>query len=241
MTDIAPERPKVVIKKVKTKGAPAYLVSFGDMMTLILCFFILLVAMSKERNFGLMARGLGSFVVQVKSMGLTGIMPAHEKQQIFDQMRRRFNLPPEDDPERRATHEEAALQELIRAEDLENVHPHDEIRQPRIATFAPDSARLTTDSQKYIDALVETLRPRGEQTLSIEGHASDAGATYGYENARLASARARAVVEYLVDEHGFDAARVRAKAWFTETVGQGRAARGVDARLIIPAKNKAGN
>ena len=43
-------KPKVLINKVKEKGAPAYLVSFGDMMTLILCFFILLVAMSKERN-----------------------------------------------------------------------------------------------------------------------------------------------------------------------------------------------
>ncbi|MEM8713391.1 MAG: OmpA family protein [Planctomycetota bacterium] len=227
---------KTVIKKVKTKGAPAYLVSFGDMMTLILCFFILLVAMSKERNFGLMARGIGSFVVQVKSMGLTGVLDAHEQQAIFNQMRRRFNLPPEDDPERRAAHEEAALSEMVRAEDLKKLEPHDEVRQPRVATFAADSDVLDAASRRYLDALVDTLRPRGAQTLSLEGHASDAGPKFQGDNARLAHARAKAVLDYLVDEHGFDPGRVRAKAWFAEVSINELAASGVDARLIIPAK-----
>lgn len=230
-------RPKVVINKVKQKGAPAYLVSFGDMMTLILCFFILLVAMSKERNFGLMARGIGSFVLQIKSMGLTGVLSAHEKQQVFEQMRRRFNLPPEDDPERQATHDRAAMNELIRAEDLEAIQPHDEVRQPRVATFARDSAVLDRASRQYLDALVETLRPRKGQTLSLEGHASDAGVNFGHDATRLALARARAVVEYLVDEHGFPADQVRAKAWYMELDLDNAAARGVDARLIIPSED----
>ncbi|QDV04986.1 flagellar motor protein MotB [Planctomycetes bacterium Poly30] len=235
MTVIGEIKVKTVIKKVKTKGAPAYLVSFGDMMTLILCFFILLVAMAKERDFGLMARGIGSFVVQVKSMGLTGVLDAHEKQAIFEQMRRRFNLPPEDDPERRAAHEEAALSELVRAEDLAKLEPHDEVRQPRLASFDPDSDVLDAASRRYIDALVDTLRPRGEQTLSLEGHATDAGPKFQYDNSRLANARARAVLDYLVEEHGFDPGRVRAKAWFAEVTVNELSATGVDARLIIPA------
>ena len=61
-------RTKVIIKRVKKKGSPAYLVSFGDMMTLILCFFILLVAMAKERQTGLMAKGIGSFMDSPISM-----------------------------------------------------------------------------------------------------------------------------------------------------------------------------
>ena len=153
MADAEPIKVITVIKKVKTKGAPAYLVSFGDMMTLILCFFILLVAMAKERDSGLVARGIGSFVVQVKSMGLTGVLDGHEKQEIFDQMRRRFNLPPEDDPERRAVHEEAALSELVRAEDLEKLEPHDEVRQPKIAAFKPDSDFLDPTSKKYLSLI----------------------------------------------------------------------------------------
>lgn len=228
---------KVVVKRVKQKGAPAYLVSFGDMMTLILCFFILLVAMSKEQNFGLMAKGIGSFVIQIKSMGLTGILSAQEEQEIFDQMRRRFNLPPEDDPERRATHEDAALNELLRAEDLDRLKPHDEVRQPRIATFEADSAKLTKKSKRYIDALVDTLRPRGQQVLSLEGHAADAAATFGHNDARLANARARTVAAYLVEEHGFDPRRVRAKSWFSELRGEKDTLRSVDARLVIPAQD----
>ena len=223
------------IRKVKTKGAPAYLVSFGDMMTLILCFFILLVAMAEERDFGLMARGIGSFVVQVKSMGLTGVLDGHERQEIFDQVRRRFNLPPEDDPERRAVHEESALAELVRAEDLERLQPHDEVRQPRLASFNRDSDVLSEASRNYIDALVDTLRPRGEQTLSLEGHATDAGFQFQEDNSRLAHARARAVFTYLVNEHGFDPDRIRAKAWLAEVEVGELAVSSVDARLIIPA------
>lgn len=231
----SPGPPKVVVVKVKEKGAPAYLVSFGDMMTLILCFFILLVAMSKERNYGLMAKGLGSFIVQIKSMGLTGILDAHEKQSILDQMRRRFNLPPEDDPERQEAHEQAALNELLRAEDLEALEPHDEVRQPRIADFAPDSAKLTGQARAYIDTLSLTLRPRPGHVLSLEGHGQDAGPRFGHSPHRLAAARARAVADYLVDHHGFPSDAVRAKAWFAE-VDSGGAQTGVDARLIIPSE-----
>ena len=47
----AAPKPKTVIVKVKKKGAPSYMVSFGDMMTLILTFFILLVSMAKDQDF----------------------------------------------------------------------------------------------------------------------------------------------------------------------------------------------
>ena len=116
------------------------MVSFGDMMTLILCFFILLVAMSEERNAGLMARGVGSFVVAVQSHGLDGILTSSNKQKVFDQVRRRFNLPPEPDPDRRLDHERASTSEMVRAEVLDAMRPRRELHQPRLATFAPGSA-----------------------------------------------------------------------------------------------------
>ena len=222
-------KPKIVIRKVKGKGAPAYLVSFGDMMTLILCFFILLVAMSKTRNFGLMARGLGSFVVTVRSMGLTGVLSGHEEQAIFEQMRRRFNLPPEDDPARRAVHEDASLKELIRASSVEKLVPHDEVRQHRIASFGPGEDSLDDNSRRYLDALAESLRPRSEQTLVLEGFAVEREAS---ARRFLALARGRAVEAYLVNEHNFDAEKVLVRTWADQSGEPTKSASRVDGRLI---------
>ena len=78
-------------KESPKQGPPAYMVSFCDMMTLILTFFILLVSMAKEQRAGLVAKGLGSFIVAIKTHGLDGIMTGQEKAVIFEHVRRRFN------------------------------------------------------------------------------------------------------------------------------------------------------
>jgi chemotaxis protein MotB len=227
---------KVVVQKVKKKGAPAYMVSFGDMMTLILCFFILLVALAEERQYGMMAKGIGSFVVALRSHGLEGILSASEKQEIHAQVRRRFNLPPEEDPERRAPHEEAALQELLRAEHIEALQARDEVRQLGVASFEQGEGTLTPGARRFLDELADSLRPGRGQTLVLEGHANDAGQAYFGDNAWLAQVRARSVRNYLIERHDFDPRRVEARAWFGELPETGIAAQGVDARLVTPPK-----
>ncbi|MCP3914815.1 MAG: OmpA family protein [bacterium] len=229
-------RVKTVIKLVKGKGAPAYMVSFGDMMTLILCFFILLVSLAEERSYGLMAKGLGSFVIATKSHGLTGILDGHEKQQIFNQVRRRFNLPPEEDPERREMHEQSSKFELLRAEALQALEPHDEVRQPRVATFDPGSATLSAKARDYLDSWSDTLRPSPGQALLLEGHALPQETSRARE--QLAFERAGAARQYLIEEHGFEPSRVEARAWLEEIVADAsKITRSVDARLILPPKS----
>ena len=230
-----PEPVKTVVVKVKKKGAPAYMVSFGDMMTLILCFFILLVSMAKERNFGLLARGVGSFIIAVESHGLTGILSGEEEERIFDNVRRRFNLPPEQDPERRTDHVSASRNEILQAERLEKIEPFHSILQPQVALFAADSAALDEKARAYLDRLAMTLRPERGQVLLLDGHAFDAAERFQYDNPWLAYARAAAVREYLVDEHGFRPGRVQARGFLEETIHGGNATRAVDARLITPA------
>lgn len=218
----------------RKKGAPAYMVSFGDMMTLILCFFILLVSMAQQQNFGLLAKGVGSFIVAIESHGLNGILSAREREEIFESVRRRFNLPPEEDPERREAHVEASTLELLRAETLEALTPHHEVRQPRIATFEPGSATFDTPSREYLDRLTDTLRPGPGQILILEGHAFDAGGNDDW----LAFRRAAAVREYLIREHRFRANRVEARAWIDEVITPGVATHAVDARLITPTRSR---
>ena len=229
MTEEKP-RVKIVENVVTKKGAPAYMVSFGDMMTLILCFFILLVALSKERQYGLLAKGLGSFVVAVKSHGLNGVLSGHEQQAIFDQMRRRFNLPPEPDPERRTEHELASSREMVRAEMVEALEPRRELHQPQLAVFAPGSDLLEQASRDYLASLAESLRPAPGQLLVLEGHAPNdlEGRT------ALAYKRAQAVARHLITEHRFKSDRVSARAWLVELGTEEGMSDAVDARLVFP-------
>jgi chemotaxis protein MotB len=215
--------------------APAWMVSFGDMMTLILTFFILLVSMSQEQQQGLVAKGIGSFVLTLRSFGLPGMLSEEERAQVFDNVRMRFNLPPEPDPELQEEHDWAETLETLRAKDLESLRPHDELGQPMLAVFAPDSAELTEDAMRYVDLLAPTLRPGRGHVLQLEGHALDAGPRFNGDDRWLALSRALAVRDHLVEEHRFPPARVQARAWAVEIDGPGERTRSVDARLILPA------
>ena len=218
------------------EGAPAWMVSFGDMMTLILTFFILLVSMSKEQDIGLVASGVGSFLVAVRSFGLPGLMDQSEKATIFQEVRQRFNLPPEEDPDRRPDDPlQASNLEVIRAKAAQALAPHDQISQPAVAVFAPGSSELTPDGEHYLDLLADVLYPAGGQNLLLEGHALRAEVTDGLGRTHLAYERARTVKRYLVDAHEYPEPRVFARAWLSEIATSGPATRSVDARLVIPA------
>ena len=62
-------------RKKKAPPAPpskAYLVSFGDTMTALLAFFIVLNSLAKEQTGANMYSGTGSFINAVKSLGVPG-------------------------------------------------------------------------------------------------------------------------------------------------------------------------
>lgn len=215
-------------------GVPAYMVSFGDMMTLILTFFILLVSMANEQNPGLMAKGLGSFSVAIQSFGLDGLMSESEKVARFNHYRRKFGLPPEPDPSQQSEDlDNAAKVELVPAELIEALRPRPEAFHPVAASFDADSSTLTGATRTYLQSLAQSLEPLSGQVLVLEGHANDAGAAHGFNNQRLAFARAEAVRTYLVETLDFDPERVEARGWLAADREVGHSVSQVDARLVL--------
>ena len=220
----------------KKEGPPAYMVSFGDMMTLILTFFILLVSMSKEQAPGLVADGVGSFVVQLETHGLNGMLSGAEKRAIFSRVRRRFGLPPKPEDAPPAKFDMASAEELLRTKAAEALKPHGELPQPNLATFEPNSSTLDYYAKKFLDQLAATLRPAKGQVLVLEGHAADSGGLDPARDHELAYKRAQAVRNYLVETHHFVEERVEARGWLMEVAGpEDKATRSVDGRLVTPS------
>lgn len=216
-------------------GTPPWLISFGDMMTLFLCFFIMLVTMAKTQDAGLMASGLGTLIASMEGSGSDGALTGSARLQAVNEYRQRFGLDPLTDAEMIL-----GAPEVSSASDVEklikgSLRSYTEMRQPLLASFDPDSAALTDSARRYLDMLVDTLRPGVEQVLVLEGHADDAGASFANDNAWLAAARAQAVKQYLIEEHGVVATRVEARAWAIDLPSVGSVPRSVDGRLVQPA------
>ncbi len=215
-------------------GPPPWLISFGDMMTLFLCFFIILVTMAKTQDAGLVARGLGPFVVALESKGMDAALSGAKCLNAVNDYRERFGLEPitqeellEGRVEAKNAGEVAALLDAA-------LRPYTTLPQPLIARFEADSADLSKSAKNYLDLIADSLRPGFGQVLILEGHAKDAGATFDHDDAWLAQSRARSVRDYLVEKQGFIPQRVEARAWAVEPASPGGAQAVVDARLIQP-------
>lgn len=70
-------------KKPPSKPSKAYLVSFGDTMTALLAFFIVLNSLAKDQTGANMYTGTGSFVQAMKSIGIPGKSPGDRSDQLM--------------------------------------------------------------------------------------------------------------------------------------------------------------
>ncbi|MFO1011670.1 MAG: OmpA family protein [Planctomycetota bacterium] len=214
-------------------GVPPWLISFGDMMTLFLCFFIVLVTMAPKQDAGLVAAGLGPFVAALENKGNDAALMGADTLAKVNTYRKRFGLAPitEDQLIGAAEIAEARdIEKLVKA----SLKPYAEMMHPLVAEFEPGSAELTASSKRYLDLLADTFRPGFQQILVLEGHADDAGDAFANDDAWLAASRAQAVKDYVVNEHGFIPTRVEARAWAVQVPSIKTSSRGVDARLVQP-------
>lgn len=70
-------------RKPPSKPSKSYMISFGDTMTAMLAFFIVLNTLAKEQTGANLHTGTGSFIAAISSMGLPGTMPTASSKYVL--------------------------------------------------------------------------------------------------------------------------------------------------------------
>lgn len=203
-------------------GVPAYMVSFGDMMTILLTFFILLCSYSTERQAGFVSDGIGSFKNSINAMGLPSIMPADRDPIELGAKRVRYQSPGAvnsellDDGNGRITDTNRdALRSVVKT----TLKTNRVARIPIELVFEPGSMELSDGHKEALDLVASILD--GKTT----GFRVDA---YGFEEGekkprQVALGRALALSAYMQRAHGFRPEQI-------QCVGYGSGGKGVENR-----------
>ncbi len=192
-------------KKVE-KGAPAWMVTYGDMVTLLLTFFVLLLSMSELKK----EERLITFIDAIKqAFGYRGgmkMIPAETTVEMPKNVELSQTLIIPIDPD-----------DMGKSKDDSRVGRQDKVRPMRDAErfvigspieFNTLSAELALSEVEELERIADQLRGFATQ-IEVRAHASPQPVdSAGFvDHADLAYARARAAVETLV-EQGIDRRRI---------------------------------
>ena len=178
-------------------GADRWLLSYADLMTLLFAFSLTMYAAAEERN-----------AAAVPSNG-----PAGQPIAIVPPM-----LDTTSASSRDSLHDRLArdLAQAIGARRLELIRDARGlvVSMPDDAAFSTGSAEATSEARRLIATVGETLR-NAPNRIRVEGHTDNRPIrTVKYEsNWELSTARASAVVVYLITEAGIDASRLSAAGY----------------------------
>ncbi len=188
------------------KGAPMWMVTFGDLMSLLLCFFVLLlsfsttdpamykeVAGSLEKAFGVQREDLTLDIPKGIDIVSRDFNPPFSVDVILEKIKSAIKL------------------ELIKGEiDVEALSDRVILRLKDEITFPPGSDKLLDRSKPILDkirGIIETV----PGDVSVQGHTDDTPVTGVFEsNWHLSAARAATVVNYLLRLHSIDPQRMAA-------------------------------
>ncbi len=188
------------------KGAPMWMVTFGDLMSLLLCFFVLLlsfsttdpamykeVAGSLEKAFGVQREDLTLEIPKGIDIISRDFNPPFSVDVILEKIKSAIKL------------------ELIKGEiDVEALNDRVVLRLKDEITFPPGSDKLREKAKIILDK-IRTIIETVPGDVSVEGHTDNTPVRGPFEsNWHLSAARAATVVTYLLREHSIDPQRMAA-------------------------------
>lgn len=204
------------------KGAPAYMSTYGDMVTLLLCFFVLLFSMSTvdAEKFEALSSSFtasigifngGSTLTMETNVLQNGMsqFPVHEVTLSIQEAAARQQELTEAQKELSGYVKDKNLEDKVTVEKRGDVII---MRFADILLFDTGKASIKAGAVPALSAIGEQLKDYMEQgyTLSIEGHTDNVPIQTSQfpSNWYLSSARAIAVASFYIDEMGFDRTKV---------------------------------
>ncbi len=184
------------------EGAPDWIVTFADLATLLLCFFVLLLSFSRmdDAQFKEVAGSLK------EAFGVQRVVPVWDLPRGIDMISRDFNTTFTTDLAEKIR---SAVKQAGGKAEGTSVEENARgllINLPGSVLFGPASAGLSDEGKAILAAIVPILREVGGE-LHIEGHtdATPFGAGTGVldGNWRLSFERALGVLGFFVEQGGF--------------------------------------
>lgn len=205
------------LPKDEERPVPAWMVSFGDMITLLLTFFILLVALADTQVAGLVGAGQGPIIHHMMAAGKPGILPGRLVEHRQEEKRDMWWIPSQEgDPDQLEAVRQKLDEELVTRFTPEQASLHyrrDQLvlRLPARIEYDRDGRpRMTAAVNRVLDIVAEELA--GDSTLHarINGDVPSLGPLE--PELRDSMMHARIMYEGL-RERGVPASRLSLWAW----------------------------
>jgi len=206
-------------------SAPAWMATFGDLMSLLLTFFVLLMSFASmdERRFAAVTGSVrDAFGVQrvhpgeIESLS-DSIVDLSDSEatpyiEVIDK--------PMDVRRQERNRLQARVQAMLRSQRLERVVEIEEtargvvVRVPGQLLFEAGSSQLTLESQIFLREMAEVINGFPDD-VAVEGHSDKSPVASGRfrSNFELSAARAVAALDFLAEVGGVDPKRLRATGY----------------------------
>jgi chemotaxis protein MotB len=171
------------------EGAPAWMATFSDMVTLMLVFFILMYAIASKNVQTFKSAIIGA---EAKSIGVLEALNAVEMQEKMQHLKSE-----ESDDILSGVREVAEDSEMsVETKDAKIL-----IRIPGASLFKPGKADLELTARPLLDAVIKVVNKHPDYKIHIRGHTDDEQiSTVKFPtNWELSAGRATAVLRYFVD------------------------------------------